>query len=114
MRTSPHAIDSMPAPSDSDAWATPAPRPGSVVSTNTYRHTFVAVCPSDGDSIIYRLEIQTAEVIMVEHIRLATTLIKKGYHEQIADQLHQRFGGEQRMVATHQGVEIETLRSARA
>lgn len=47
---------------------------------------------------------------MVEHIRTATSLIKKGYHEKIADELHERFGGEQRIVATHQGVEIETLR----
>jgi len=81
-----------------------------MVNTNTYRHTFVAVCPSDGDSIVYRLEIKVPKVIMVEHIRTATALIKKGYHEQIADELHHRFGGEQRIVATHQGVEIETLR----
>ena len=79
---------------------------------NIYRHTFVATCPSDGESIIYRLEIKTTKVIMVEHIKTATALIKKGYHEQIADQLHDCFGGEQRIVATHQGVEIETLRLA--
>lgn len=83
-----------------------------MISMNTYRHTFVATCPSDGESIIYRLEIKAPKVIMVEHIRAATALIKKGYHEQIADQLHERFGGEQRIVATHQGVEIETLRLA--
>ena len=77
---------------------------------NTYRHTFVAICPSDGDSIVYRLEIKTLKAIMVEHIRTATALIKKGYHEQIADELHKTLGGEQRIVATHQGVEIETLR----
>jgi len=81
-----------------------------MISMNTYRHTFVATCPSDGESIVYRLEIKVPEVIMVEHIRTATALIKKGYHEKIADELHERFGGEQRIVATHQGVEIETLR----
>ena len=83
-----------------------------MIGLNIYRHTFIAECPSDGDSIIYRLEIKAPKVIMVEHIRTATALIKKGYHEQIADQLHDRFGGEQRIVATHQGVEIETLRLA--
>lgn len=81
------------------------------MSVNIYRHIFVASCPSDGESIIYRLEIKSSKAIMVEHIRTATALIKAGYHEQIADELYERFGGEQRIVATHQGVEIETLRS---
>lgn len=83
-----------------------------MIAVNIYQHTFVATCPSDGESIIYRLEIKAPKVIMVEHIRTATALIKKGYHEQIADQLHDRFGGEQLIVATHQGVEIQTLRLA--
>lgn len=77
---------------------------------NIYRHTFTAVCPSDGDTIIYRLEIRSPAVIMVEHIKTATSLIKSGYHERIADELSERFGGEQTMLATHQGVEIETVR----
>ena len=81
-----------------------------MISMNTYRHTFVATCPSGGDSIVYSLEIKGPAIIMVEHIRTATALIKRGYHEQIADQLHERFGGEQRIVAVHQGVQIETLR----
>ncbi|TWI48026.1 hypothetical protein IQ22_04219 [Pseudomonas duriflava] len=78
---------------------------------NIYRHTFVATCPSDAEQIIYKLEIKTPEMLMVEHIRTATALIKKGYHEAIADELHRRFGGDHRMVATHQGVEVETIRS---
>lgn len=77
---------------------------------NIYRHSFVAECPADGDQIVYRLEIQSKAMIHVEHIRTATALIKRGYHEEIADQLHQRFGGEQHIVAVHQGVEIETVR----
>lgn len=81
-----------------------------MLCVNIYRHTFYAVCPSDGDVIAYRLEIKTASMIMVEHIRTATALIKQGFQEQIADQLHERFGGELRMVATHQGIEIESLR----
>lgn len=81
-----------------------------MVSTNTYRHTFIAACPSDGDAILYILEIKSSQMLRVEHLRTATALIKSGYQEQIADELHARFGGEQRITATHQGVEIETLR----
>ncbi|KTB91321.1 hypothetical protein CCL16_11740 [Pseudomonas syringae] len=72
----------------------------------TYRHTFTAVCPSDGDTIIYKLEIRT-------HLKTATALIKSGYHERIADDLSERFGGDQTMIVTHQGVEIETVRLSR-
>lgn len=78
---------------------------------NTYRHTFVAQCPADSEQIIYSLEIRSPDLIRVEHIRTATALIKRGYHENIADELAKRLGGEQRIVATHQGVEIETLRN---
>ncbi|RVU52320.1 hypothetical protein EOL67_07475 [Pseudomonas syringae pv. syringae] len=77
---------------------------------NIYRHTFTAVCPSDGDTIIYKLEIRSHGVVMVEHIKTATALIKSGYHECIADVLSDRFGGDQTIIATHQGVEIETVR----
>jgi hypothetical protein len=77
---------------------------------NIYRHTFAATCPSDGDTIIYSLEIRTRAVVMVEHIRTATVLIKSGYHEQIADELSERLGGNQTIKAVHQGVEIETVR----
>jgi hypothetical protein len=77
---------------------------------NIYRHTFTAVCPSDGDTIIYSLEIRSLKVIMVEHIKTATALIKSGYHERIADELAERLGGDQTIIATHQGVEIETVR----
>ncbi|MDI2707658.1 hypothetical protein QJ517_28680 [Pseudomonas aeruginosa] len=79
---------------------------------NIYRHTFVAECPADGEQIIYRLEIRSPTMIRVEHIRTATALINCGFHEAIADQLHERFGGEQRITAVHQGVEVETVRLA--
>jgi hypothetical protein len=79
---------------------------------NTYRHTFTAVCPSDGEAIIYRLEIRALAMIHVEHIKAATALIKKGWHEQIADRLAEALGGDQTITATHQGVEIETVRLA--
>lgn len=77
---------------------------------NTYRHTFTAVCPSDGETIVYRLELKSLSIIHVEHIRAATALIKKGWHEQIADRLAESLGGDQTIIATHQGVEIETVR----
>jgi hypothetical protein len=77
---------------------------------NIYRHTFTAVCPSDGDTIIYSIEIRSLAVVMVEHIRTATALIKSGYHERIADELAERLGGDQTIKAVHQGVEIETVR----
>jgi hypothetical protein len=77
---------------------------------NIYRHTFTAICPSDGELIIYRLEVRSPLMIRVEHIKTATALIKKGWHEQIADRLAETFGGEQTIIATHQGVEIETVR----
>lgn len=78
---------------------------------NIYRLTFPATCPNDGELILYKLEIRTPSVIYVEHLKAETALIKTGLHEQIADRLQQRFGGEQTMVAIHQGVEIETLRA---
>jgi hypothetical protein len=48
---------------------------------NIYRHTFTAACPSDGDTIVYNLEIRTLNVTMVEHIKTAKALIRSGYHE---------------------------------
>ena len=79
---------------------------------NIYRFQFVATCPADGDAIVYTLEIRSLRMIMVEHIKTATALIKSGFHEQIADQLSDRFGGDQTILAVHQGVEIETVRLA--
>lgn len=77
---------------------------------NIYRHTFTAVCPSDFEVIVYSLEIRSLAMIRVEHIKTATALIKQGWHEQVADQLAERFGGDQVITAVHQGVEIETVR----
>lgn len=77
---------------------------------NIYRYTFAAVCPADGETIIYLLEVRSPVMIRVEHIKTATALIKSGWHEQIADQLSETLGGDQTIIATHQGVEIETVR----
>ncbi|WP_339731480.1 hypothetical protein [uncultured Pseudomonas sp.] len=80
---------------------------------NTYRHTFVAKCPSDGESIIYLLTIHTDRMLPVEHIRAATAQLKNGYHEDIADSLSELLPGDQTLIAKHQGIEIETVRSGK-
>lgn len=77
---------------------------------NIYRHAFTAVCPSDDETILYRLELRSNAMIRVENIKATTALIKKGWHEQIADRLAESLGGDQTIIATHQGVEIETVR----
>ncbi|MET3654035.1 hypothetical protein [Dyella japonica] len=77
---------------------------------NIYRRQFVSVCPADGDAIVYTLEIHSAHMVRVEHINIALALEANAFHEDIADRLFERFGGEQRVTATHQGVEIETRR----
>jgi hypothetical protein len=62
---------------------------------NIYRHTFPAVCPADGNLVVYRLEIQSSALIHVEHIKAATALIRAGWHAQIADHLADTLGGDQ-------------------
>jgi len=84
---------------------TPATTPA-----NIYRLQFVSHCPNNGLHIIYSLEIETAEVIHVEHIVTATSLLANSFHEDIADELHDRFGGKQTLRAHHHGVDIETRR----
>ncbi|WP_288492031.1 hypothetical protein [uncultured Pseudomonas sp.] len=80
---------------------------------NVYRKTFVAVCPNDGEAIIYDLKIQTDRTIYVENINTATALIKIGFQEVIADDLYRQFGGLQTIQATHQGVDLTTIRGGR-
>jgi hypothetical protein len=80
---------------------------------NRYSRIFVATCPNNGEQIIYTLIIETVgRMLQVEHIVTATALIKQGFHEQIADELHRRFGGRQVLRAHHHGVDIETIREA--
>jgi hypothetical protein len=78
---------------------------------NRYSVKFKAKCPNNGAIIDYSLRIETDEMIMVEEL---LQFIKKhsseGFHEQIADDLVQSFGGSQYLVATHENVKIETYR----
>lgn len=77
---------------------------------NIYRHSFVASCPNDGEMIVYKLEIRSTRMIMVEHIKTATALIKSGHQERIADDLAERFGAHLILIGTHQGVELTSIR----
>lgn len=80
------------------------------MNLNTYRHQFIAECPNNGKAIVYSLTIEADKTVMVEHITTACSLIRRGYHEDIADQLHRALGGIQTLTAHHHGVDIETRR----
>lgn len=77
---------------------------------NIYRTKFTAVCPNNKKVILYALQITTDQKIMVEEIMERCHKIGCGYHEDIAEMLYSGFGGEQVLIATHHGVEIETRR----
>ena len=79
---------------------------------NRYDHQFVATCPSDAESIVYHLTIKTTCNIMAEDIVAACKLKEPVYHEALADQLMEKFGGHQKLRANHQGVHITTTRDA--
>lgn len=79
---------------------------------NTYRYTFVAACPANGEQICYTLELQHTAKVLVEHIKTACALHREGYQEEIAADLHHRFGGRLTLRAMHHGVEIETVLEA--
>jgi hypothetical protein len=76
---------------------------------NIYRYTFQRSCPVDGAVIDYSLELRTSVAMRAEAI-VAACLGGPVLHEELADKLAAEFGGAQRMVATHGGVQIETLR----
>lgn len=79
---------------------------------NIYRHAFTAVCPNNGATISYRLEIEKLGVIMVEAIvkTVARLTHEPCFHEDLADRLHAALGGRQTVCAHHHGVDIETRR----
>ncbi len=75
---------------------------------NTYRKIFVVKCPSDGEAIVYKLEIQSRATIMVEKIN--ERIPAEGFQEDIASDMFQMLEPDSlRLSATHQGVEIETV-----
>lgn len=77
---------------------------------NVYSSEFFAFCPSNGVRVKYALTITTDRTIQAEEIVNEVTLHHKGYHEEIADQLYDSFGGSQVLVAHHHGVTIKTFR----
>lgn len=74
---------------------------------NRYTHKFAVTCPSNGEVILYDLEIEAKHLIRVEDI----LRICQGsqYHEEMADTLA-ALGGKQVMRAVHHGVLIESFR----
>lgn len=78
---------------------------------NVYTTEFFADCPKNGYRIKYALRIETTKVILVEHILAATESFTTDFHEHIADALHGRFGGTQKLTADHHSVTIETTRT---
>lgn len=77
---------------------------------NIYQTRFWARCPVNGKTIIYDLVIKTTDTIKVENLTDELTDITDGFHEDIADRLHDRFGGSHIMTAEHHGVIITTER----
>ena len=77
---------------------------------NTYETEFFCRCPKNNIRIKYLLTIQTSEKIMVEAIIEAVDMLMKGFHEDIADELYEKFGGLQTLAADHHGVKITTHR----
>lgn len=77
---------------------------------NTYSTEFFSYCPTNDVRIQYKLVIQTENVIKVEDLLREVNYHRQGYHEEIADELHQKFGGKQTLTAFHHGVLIESVR----
>lgn len=77
---------------------------------NRYTTEFFAFCPANGVRVKYRLTIRTTRTIAVEEIIDEVTLLHRGFHEDIADQLRETFGGLQVLIADHHGVTIKTVR----
>jgi len=77
---------------------------------NRYTAGFTAVCPNNDHDIRYALTIATTKAIQAEKIAREVKRFKRGYHEEIADELHAALGGTQKLVAVHGDVTIETVR----
>lgn len=79
---------------------------------NIYTTTFFCLCPVNDVRIMYRLKIKTVDVITVEELLAHVDhWYKSGFHEKIADHLHETFGGQQTLQADHHSVIITTRRS---
>lgn len=78
---------------------------------NIYRLKFTAKCPNDGSTVEYDWTLYTCYTFMTEELRRIADGFGEGYHERIADQLYERFSGQQKITAIHAGdVQVETRR----
>lgn len=78
---------------------------------NIYTATFSARCPVNDAVIWYTLRIETSGRLLVEAIKAQLEHVAPAFHEDIADAMLEKFGGQQTMTATHHGVHIETRRA---
>jgi hypothetical protein len=79
---------------------------------NTYKTTFIKNCPTNNLPISYTLEIKNYKTIIVEELLSFLEQQQNCYHEDLADKLIRKFGGNQKMIAFHHGVEITTERQS--
>ncbi len=77
---------------------------------NIYRHRFTTKCPNNNQVVEYDLTICSFKMIEVERIQAKCAEYKEGFHEYIADQLRDIFGGVQMLTAWHHGTSIRTFR----
>ena len=77
---------------------------------NKYTVKFFAKCPANGVRVEYTLSITANKTIKVEMLIDTISQYDGWFHEDIADNLFDRFGGHQLLSAFHHGVFIETTR----
>lgn len=77
---------------------------------NFYTQNFEAICPVNGKPVAYTLVIETARVIRVEDIQAEFPAGLEALHEDLADNLHKKWGGVQTLEAMHHGTHIRTVR----
>lgn len=78
---------------------------------NRYETSWYCKCPVNGIRILYQAKIETKEVIAVEELlEYIDKFYKDGFHELIADDLKEKFGGKQTITANHHSVTITTER----
>ena len=77
---------------------------------NLYETTFDCKCPANGVRVTYTLKLYHKNMVFVESLVDELVKFKDGYHELIADKLHNIFGGQQVITAHHHGIDITTWR----
>lgn len=77
---------------------------------NIYMTEFFATCPNNNIRVHYKWTLEADRVIEVEDLIDAVTLINRGFHEEIADQLYKEFGHKQILCAFHHGTFIKSIR----